>query len=126
LIVLLRRQKDASPVESVLLGNALTAVICLPFALGPMPGLKSWLGLLWLGVFQLGLAYVLYTKAIKHVKALESTLISTIEPVLNPIWVMLFLGEIPSPWSLVGGALVLFAAAFRGIRTAQQSGSSCE
>ena len=121
LILLLRRQKDASPVESVLLGNALTALICFPFVLGPMPNAKSWLGLLWLGVFQLGLAYVLYTKAIKHVRALESTLISTIEPVLNPIWVMLFLGEIPSPWSLAGGALVLFAAATRGILTAQQN-----
>ena len=121
LILLLRRQKDASPVESVLLGNALTALICFPFVLGPMPGAKSWLGLLWLGVFQLGLAYVLYTKAIKHVRALESTLISTIEPVLNPIWVMLFLGEFPSPWSWAGGALVLFAAATRGILTAQQN-----
>ena len=119
MILLLRRQKDASPIESVLLGNALTAVAFCPFAIGPMPSGKSWLGLLWLGVFQLGLAYVLYAKAIKQVKALESTLISTIEPVLNPLLVMAFLGEMPGAWSLAGGALVLGAATVRAVLTAQ-------
>ena len=88
-----------------------------------MPTGKSWLGLFWLGVFQLGLAYVLYAKAIKHVTALDSTLISTIEPVLNPLWVMLFLGEKPGPWSLFGGALVLLAATIRGILTARRNGA---
>lgn len=119
LILLLRRQKDGSPVESVLLGNALTALICLPFVIGPMPSAKSWFGLIWLGVFQLGFAYVLYTNSIKHVKALESTLISTIEPVLNPIFVMVLLGEKPAPWSIAGGGLVLLAATIRGVLTAR-------
>lgn len=120
LILLLRSQKDASPIESVLLGNALTALACLPFAIGSWPSAKSWLGLFWLGVFQLGLSYVIYANGIKHVRALESTLISTIEPVLNPLWVMLFLGEVPGPWSLVGGGLVILAATARGIFTAKQ------
>ncbi|MBI4663502.1 MAG: EamA family transporter [Verrucomicrobia bacterium] len=121
LIVLLRSQKDASPIESVLLGNGLTALIGLPFVFGPIPSVKSCVGLLWLGIFQLGLAYVLYSQGIKHVKALESVLISTIEPVLNPIWVMLILGEVPSPWSLIGGTLVLLAATTRGVLTAQRN-----
>jgi len=123
LILLLRSQKDASPIESVLLGNALTALIGLPFAFSSWPSARSWLGLVWLGVFQLGLAYVLYTKGIKHVRALESTLISTVEPVLNPIWVMLFLGEMPGRWSWIGGGLVILAATVRGVLTARSSNS---
>jgi drug/metabolite transporter (DMT)-like permease len=121
LILLLRRQKDASPIESVLLGNALTALIGLPFTFSSWPSPKSWLGLVWLGVFQLGLAYVLYARGIKQVRALESTLISTVEPVLNPLWVMLFLGELPGLWSWIGGGLVILAATVRGVLTAKNS-----
>ena len=73
-----------------------------------------WLVLV-LGVLQLGLSYALYAEAIKHVTALEAMLIPLIEPVLNPIWVMLALGERPGPWAIVGGALVLGAVLVRGI-----------
>ena len=119
LVVLLRKQKDASPVETVLLGNLLTAAVCAPFVAGPMPPAASWIGLLVLGVFQLGLAYVCYARAIQQVRALEAMLIGTIEPILNPLWVMLVLGEVPSAWALAGGALVLAAAILRGVVTAR-------
>ncbi len=119
LVVLLRKQKDASPVETVLLGNLVTAVVCAPFAAGPLPNALSWMGLLLLGVFQLGLAYVCYARAIQKVRALEAMLIGTIEPILNPLWVMLVLGEAPSAWALAGGALVLAAAILRGVFTAR-------
>jgi drug/metabolite transporter (DMT)-like permease len=72
---------------------------------------------LWLvlviGVLQLGLSYALYAEAIKHVTALEAMLIPLIEPVLNPVWVMLALGERPGPWAMVGAALVLGAVLVR-------------
>jgi drug/metabolite transporter (DMT)-like permease len=61
------------------------------------------------------LSYALYTEAIKHVTALEAMLIPLIEPVLNPVWVMLALGERPGPWAIAGGALVLGAVLVRGI-----------
>ncbi|MEK7675003.1 MAG: DMT family transporter [Verrucomicrobiota bacterium] len=118
LILLLRQQKDGSPVESVLLGNLLTALVCLPFALNSSPAAGSWVGLVLLGVFQLGLSYVLYATAIKQVRALEAVLISTIEPVLNPLWVLVFLGEKPQAWALAGGVLVLTAATVRRVSTA--------
>ena len=70
--------------------------------------------LLLLGTLQLGLPYVLYAIAIKHVTALEATLIPLLEPVLNPLWVMLALGERPGPWAIVGGLLVLAAVLGRG------------
>jgi drug/metabolite transporter (DMT)-like permease len=71
--------------------------------------------MLALGVLQLGLSYALYAEAIKHVTALEAMLIPLIEPVLNPVWVMLALGERPGPWAIVGGALVLGAVLVRGM-----------
>jgi len=62
---------------------------------------------------QLGLAYLIYARAIKHVTALEAVLIPVIEPILNPLWVMLVLGEKPSAVALLGGAIVLGAVTWR-------------
>jgi drug/metabolite transporter (DMT)-like permease len=123
LVMLLRKQRHASPFESVLLGNILTALIGLPFMFGSMPSAKSWLGLLLLGVFQLGFSYVLYVRAIRHVTALEATLISFVEPLLNPLWVALTRGEVPSTLALVGGMIVLGAVAARSVLSSRLKSS---
>jgi drug/metabolite transporter (DMT)-like permease len=120
LAMLLRKQKDGAPADSVLLGNILTALLFLPFCLRSAPGQGSWVGLVLLGVFQLGISYVLFAKGIRHVRALEASLISTIEPVLNPIWVALAIGECPQFWAISGGVLVVSAATARGVLTAQR------
>ncbi|HEX3045111.1 MAG TPA: DMT family transporter, partial [Bacillota bacterium] len=108
----LRKQKDGSTIESLFLGNILTAIIGFPFILQGFPGGSGWLGLIVLGVFQLGLSYILYGEAVKHVTALEAILIPIIEPLLNPIWVFLLLHETPGEWALVGGGVVLVAVTF--------------
>ena len=113
LILFLRKQKNESPLGSVILGNLLTGLIGLPFMFGSMPSPMSWVGLLLLGVVQLGLSYVLYSEAIKHVTALEAVLIPGIEPILNPIWVFLILGEVPGKWALVGGFIVFISVTAR-------------
>lgn len=115
MVLLLRKQKDASPLESVFWGNVLTAIIGLPFMFGARPDASSWVALLLLGVFQLGLSYMLYALAIKHVTALEAILIPVIEPILNPVWVFLVLGEYPGPWAFVGGFIVLSAIVGRSV-----------
>lgn len=112
LILLLRKQKDANPVDSVLLGNLLTVLVCLPWMIGPLPSGKSLVGVLFLGVFQLGISYLLYTRAIKRVPALPAVLIGMIEPILNPLWVLIVIGETPSLMALTGGAIVIGAAAY--------------
>jgi drug/metabolite transporter (DMT)-like permease len=61
-------------------------------------------------------------KAIARVTALESVLITTVEPILNPLWVALFLGELPGPWAVGGGVLVLAAVTTRGVLTARGEG----
>jgi drug/metabolite transporter (DMT)-like permease len=115
MVLLLRKQKDESPLESVFWGNLLMSVIGLPFMFGARPDATSWIALLLLGVFQLGLSYMLYALAIKHVTALEGILIPVIEPILNPVWVFLVLGEYPGPWAFVGGFIVLSAIVGRSV-----------
>lgn len=114
LALFLRRQKSGSPMESVFLGNVLAAFAGLPFMFGPAPGTSDWIGLLLLGVVQLGLPYILYALAIRHVSAVESLLIPMVEPVLNPLWAFLFLAEVPGRLSLLGGLIILGSVAARG------------
>jgi drug/metabolite transporter (DMT)-like permease len=115
MVMLLRRQKDASPETSLLLGNLLTAAVGLPFGWGQHLSGNEWAILGVLGAVQLGIPYILYSMAIKRVTALEAILIPMLEPILNPIWVALTRGEVPGAWSLVGGGLVLGAVLIRGI-----------
>jgi len=117
MVVLLRKQKDGSPIESIILGNLIGFLVGLPAILSAPwpPDGRSTVALLLLGVVQLGVAYLLYARAIKHVTALEAVLLPVIEPILNPVWVMLALGEKPSPLSLLGGAIVVGAVTVRAV-----------
>jgi drug/metabolite transporter (DMT)-like permease len=119
MVLLLRKQKDESPLESVFWGNILTAIIGLPFLYGSTLDTSSLIGLLLLGTFQLGMAYIFYALAIKHVPALEAILIPVIEPILNPFWVFLAFGELPGPWAFVGGFIVLAAIVGRSVMGAR-------
>jgi drug/metabolite transporter (DMT)-like permease len=113
--LLLRKQKGGSPVESIYLGNLLTAFCGLPFILREQVDTASLLPILALGIFQLGIPYLLYTRAIRHVTALEAMLIPVLEPILNPLWVLLLLGERPSLLSLFGGVLVIGSVALHQV-----------
>lgn len=117
--LLLRKQKDTSAEESIFLGNLLAGVIGIPFMLSAhsLPNTRGWIALALLGVVQLGLSYLLYARAIRHVTALEAVLIPVIEPILNPIWVLLVIGERPGPLSLLGGVIVLSAVTLRTLHS---------
>ncbi|MBN1351207.1 EamA family transporter [candidate division KSB1 bacterium] len=117
LFLFLRKQRNDSPMESLILGNILAALVGLPFMFTSIPDGASWLGLVLLGIFQLGLPYFLFSIAIKHVTAIESILIPTIEPLLNPIWVLLLMGEKPGVWAIAGGSIVLLSVTARGVVT---------
>ncbi len=112
--IFLRKERAGSPVTSIILGNIIVAIAGLPFMWQSTLGQGDGWRLLLLGVLQLGLPYVLYAYAIKYVTALEATLIPLLEPVLNPLWVMLTLGERPGRWAIVGAVLVLGAVLARG------------
>jgi drug/metabolite transporter (DMT)-like permease len=71
--------------------------------------------LAFLGFVQIGLGYLLFTYGQRRIPALESALISMLEPILNPIWVILWYGEHPSPWSVAGGGIIILALIVRMI-----------
>lgn len=114
--IFLRKLKDGKPINLVIYGNILTGIIGLPFFLGKVPSGSSILGLILLGVFQLGISYIFYSEAIKNVSALEGILIPILEPILNPVWVFIFIGEKPGFWSLIGGFVVLTAITIRCVK----------
>jgi drug/metabolite transporter (DMT)-like permease len=114
-VLCLRKQPRASTLETVLLGNLLTALVGAPFMFHALPDLTSWVALALAGVGQIGLAFVLYTRAIQSVSALEASVIPVIEPLLNPLWVLVLLGEAPGRWALLGGAVVVIAVTARGL-----------
>lgn len=115
-VVSMRLQKNTSTFETVVLGNLLTAVLAIPFYFQSAPSGTEWLILLYMGIFQLGLSFFIFSSAIKHVSALESILIQTLDPLLNPLWVWLVIGEVPGKWALLGGAIVVTAVTYRSIR----------
>ncbi len=112
-ILCMRMQKHASPLETVILGNIINAVICLPFYFEQAPAILDWVSLIYMGTLQLGISFFMYSKAIKYVQALDAVLIQTLDPLLNPIWVFIVVGEMPGRWALAGGLIVLSAVTFR-------------
>jgi drug/metabolite transporter (DMT)-like permease len=99
---------------AVACGNLLAAVVALPWALPVQELAVRDAGvLLFLGVFQIGLAYALMTRALRRLTAVEGALLLLFEPVINPVWAALLLGEMPGPWTLAGGAVLIGATAFK-------------
>ena len=113
LILAMRRERSGSPESIVLLGNAFALLIALPAMFSITAIEENWFWLTVLGVFQLTLPYLIYSVAIRHVRALDAALIGFIEPILNPIWVLLITHEQASGWAILGGAIVLGTALAR-------------
>jgi len=114
LVLSLRRERGAAAEAVVTWGNVLAALAALPFvyddlALTPVSGLV----LAYLGIIQIGGAYALFVSGLRYVGATEASLIGMLEPVFNPIWVFLFIGERPGVFSIIGGITVLGAIAWR-------------
>ena len=111
----MKLQKTSSPTASIILGNIITFVVSIPFLFAdtPTPGEITILAMM--GIFQLGLAYVLYSYAVTKLSALEMVLIPIVEPILNPIWVVIFTGEIPGAMAIIGGAIVIGAVIVKSL-----------
>ena len=126
-VVFLRRDSRKggdTALPSTALGNLIAAAVTLPFALQALPQMTSarCAGvLLYLGIVQLGVAYVLFIRGVRKVPAAEASLISMLEPVLNPVWVLLGTGERPGPWALMGGAIVIAAVVVRTLAPAERA-----
>jgi drug/metabolite transporter, DME family len=114
LVLALRRERGGGAEAVITYGNVLAALAIFPFVkddLGVSAG--SAVVLTFLGVIQIAGAYALFVEGLKHVTATQASLTGMLEPISNPIWVFLFLGERPGAFSLLGGAIVLSAIAWR-------------
>jgi drug/metabolite transporter (DMT)-like permease len=110
--ILMRKQKDGSPVESALLSHILTAAISFVACLFlPPPRLTavSVAAILGLGLLQIGLASLLFAFAIRRIAAIDASLVGAIEPVFNPAWVFLATREAPAAGALAGGGIIIAA-----------------
>jgi len=115
-ILLLRRDASGDAIPSVIAGNLAAAALALPFAWGRLAlDMRGVFLVLFLGVVQLGISYVLFVKGLGTVPAAEASLLGMLEPMFNPLWAFLGLGERPSSWAALGGAIVLAAVAGRTV-----------
>lgn len=107
-----RDHTRAAGITLVVAGNAFASIGALPVA-WPLPAAAGaeWGTLIYLGVFQIGLAYVFLTSAVRQLPALEVSLLLLLEPVLNPVWTWLVRGEDPGMWTIAGGAVIVAATA---------------
>jgi drug/metabolite transporter (DMT)-like permease len=124
-ILLLRRDASGDAIPSVIAGNLAAAAIALPFAWGQLAlDAKGVALVLFLGIVQMGISYVLFVRGLKTVPAAEASLLGMLEPMFNPLWAYLGLGERPSAWALLGGAIVLAAVAGRTLFSGSGGGAS--
>ncbi len=103
------------PAISVLTGNVIIVIAMLPFvwSSGPVPTGGDYLAIAFLGIVQIGLAYILFTHGVaKGVRSLDAGIIGFVEPLLNPVWVLIFVGEIPSMLAIAGGFIIISSVVF--------------
>ena len=102
--------------SAIFYGNIIVAVICIPFILEleTISFNDLWM-VSFLGVFQIAAAYAIFTYGIKRILAVEASIISMLEPVLNPVWVFLGYGEVPTTFAIIGGLIIISAISLRTI-----------
>ncbi len=113
--------------SSVIYGNLLLCLVTLPSFARVAGDLttRDVLIVLYLGVVQIGLAYTLFTLGMaRGVRSLDAGVVGYIEPMLNPVWVFLFLGERPSNWAVLGGTIIVAAVLVHTVALARRAKSS--
>src|SRR5215204_6428250 len=126
-IMLLRHPKadGFNPAIAVIYGNFLLALLTSLSGIAALPLMTSmdWFAVTFLGIFQIGISYILFIKGVRGgTRPLDASLIGFIEPLLNPVWVFIFVGERPLKEALLGGAIIIAAIAIHTVR--QYAGSS--
>lgn len=122
LLLALRFSKRSQQMSGILLGNIWVVLITMPwFIRHDAPTLPEHLMLAYLGFIQIGLGFLLFTYGQRRIPAVESSLIAMLEPILNPVWVLIGFGEKPAIWSLIGGSIILLALAVRALYIHQRN-----
>jgi len=113
----LKKNEKKYQQSSIFIGNIIVAIICIPFlsTLQEIVFTDLW-KVIYLGVFQIAIAYAFFSTGLKRVFAVEASIISMVEPVLNPVWVFLGYGEVPSVTAIIGGIIIITAITIRTIQ----------
>lgn len=117
------RARKVNRASSVIYGNLLAVLLTAPWGLAAIKSINShdMLSVIYLGVVQIGVAYTLFTIAMaRGVRSLDAGIMGYIEPVLNPVWVFLVLGERPSQWALIGGLIIILAVVIHMLADARE------
>lgn len=131
-IMLLRhpRALGMNSTITVIYGNFLLALLTLPSGIAAFPTitLTDAGAVAFLGIFQIGISYILFIKGVTGgTRPLDASIIGFIEPLLNPVWVFLFVGERPSSWALLGGAIIIATVAVHTfVNTSSKAGKLLE
>jgi drug/metabolite transporter (DMT)-like permease len=104
--------------SSIFFGNVLVVLISTPFvfSIQTISFSDFWM-FTYLGIFQIAVAYAFFASGLRRVYAVEASIISMIEPVLNPVWVYFGYGEVPSVFAIIGGIIILTAIIVRTLFT---------
>jgi drug/metabolite transporter (DMT)-like permease len=114
---LARSERPESAGTAVIAGNAIAFAVCAPLAFPVSSSVPlDWAVVTYLGLFQIGLAYVAMTRGMRRTPAFEASLLLLLEPVLNSIWAWLVHSERPGMASLLGCTLILVASLTSAIR----------
>jgi len=119
------RSAGGGAMPAVVAGNALAFLFCLPMAVPFSRGtIESWVLIIYLGVFQIGVAYLLVTEGLRRVPALEASVLLLVEPAFNPVWAWLVHDERPGRWALVAGIVIMAATTGKAIYDSRQDNSA--
>jgi len=112
----MRKNKKEHQFVSIFYGNIIVVLITL-YSIFQIESLSfsNFIMVSYLGIFQVGIAYIVFAYGLKRVLAVEASLISMIEPVLNPVWVLIGYGELPSVTAIFGGVIILLTVSIRAV-----------
>ena len=117
-ILFLRRLKGPVSEWTAIVGNLAAALISLPLASHPLAvPARATVPLAFLGIVQIGGAYTFFVRGLGRIRAAEASIVSLLEPIFNPIWVFLGIGERPTVFAIGGAAIVLAAIVWRTLAT---------
>lgn len=114
----IRKSSEEFRIPSIFLGNILIILICSFSITNELKiSLDDFFMVAYLGIFQIGFAYAVFTYSIKRIEGIEAALVAMIEPIMNPIWVFIGYGEKPSSFAILGGLIILTTITIRTIIT---------
>ena len=100
----------------IVVGNILVCIFCLPLMINNLTlDLTQFLILLYMGIFQIGISYIIFNEGVKYISATESMIIAMLEAILSPIWVFLGVGEVPSGYAIAGSLIILITIVWRNL-----------